>query len=47
MLRGLLNREAVEVGRRHVATLMKRMGTAALYCKPDTSKPAPGHRIYP
>ena len=31
----------------HVATLMKRMGIEALYRKPNTSKPAPGHRIYP
>ncbi len=47
MLRDLLNREGVEVGRRHVATLMKRMGIAALYRKPNTSKPAPGHKICP
>jgi putative transposase len=47
MLRDLLNKEGVEIGRRHVATLMKRMGVEALYRKPDTSKPAPGHKIYP
>jgi putative transposase len=47
MLRDLLNREGIEVGRRHVATLMKRMGIAALYRRPNTSKPAPDHRIYP
>jgi len=47
MLRDLLNREGVEVGRRHVATLMKRMGIAALYRKPNTSKPAPDHKICP
>ncbi len=47
MLRDLLNREGIEVGRRHVATLMKRMGIAALYRKPNTSKPAAGHKIYP
>ena len=47
MLRDLLNREGVEVGRRHVATLMKRMGIAALHRKPNTSKPAAGHKIYP
>ena len=34
-------------GRLHVATLMKRMGIEALYRKPNTSKPAPGHKIYP
>jgi putative transposase len=47
MLRDLLNKEGVEIGRRHVATLMRRMGIEALYRKPDTSKPAPGHKIYP
>ena len=47
MLRDLLNREGIEVGRRHVATLMKRMGITALYRKPNTSKPAAGHKIYP
>ena len=45
--RGLLNREGVGTGRRHVATLMKRMGIAALCRKPNTSGPAPGHRIHP
>ncbi len=33
--------------RLHVATLMKQMGIEALYRKPNTSKPAPGHKIYP
>jgi putative transposase len=47
MLRDLLNAEGVVIGRRHVATLMKRMGIEALYRKPNTSKPAPGHKIYP
>jgi putative transposase len=47
MLRDLLNKEGVEIGRCRVATLMKRMGIEALYRKPDTSKPAPGHKIYP
>ena len=47
MLRDLLNREGVVIGRRHVATLMKRMGIEALYRRPRTSKPAPGHKIYP
>src|SRR5271157_450501 len=47
MLRDLLRREGVVVGRRHVATLMKRMGIEALYRRPNTSKPAPGHKIYP
>jgi putative transposase len=47
MLRALLKREGVSVGRRHVATLMKRMGIEAIYRRPNTSKPAPGHKIYP
>jgi len=47
MLRDLLNQEGIGIGRRHVATLMKRMGLEALYRKPNTSKPTPGHKIYP
>jgi putative transposase len=47
MLRDLLNQESTQIGRRHVATLMKRMGMEALYRKPSTSKPAPGHKVYP
>ena len=47
MLQGLLVQEGFKVGRLHVATLMKRMGIEALYSKPNTSKPAPGHKIYP
>ena len=47
MLQGLLVQERFKVGRLHVATLMKRMGIEALYRKPNTSKPAPGHKIYP
>jgi len=47
MLKGLLNTEGHEVGRRHVSTLMKRMGIEAVYRRPNTSKPAPGHKVYP
>jgi putative transposase len=47
MLRDLLNKEGVEIGRCHVATLMRRMGIEALYRRPNASKPAPGHRVYP
>jgi len=47
MLRSLLRRDGVSIGRRHVATLMKRMGIEAVYRRPNTSKPAPGHKIYP
>jgi putative transposase len=47
MLRDMLSQQGLEVGRRHVRTLMRRMAIEALYRKPNTSKPAPGHRIYP
>jgi putative transposase len=47
MLQAFLAREGFDVGRLHVATLMKRMGIAAIYRRPNTSKPAPGHKIYP
>src|ERR1035441_4514649 len=47
MLRDLLNAEGVEIGRQPVATLMKRMGIEAIYRKPNTSKPTPGHKISP
>ena len=47
MLRDMLSLHGLEVGRRHVRTLMRRMGIEALYRKPNTSKPAPGHKIYP
>ena len=47
MLRDMLGREGFVIGRRHVATLMKRMGIEAIYRRPNTSKPAPGHKIYP
>jgi putative transposase len=47
MLQGLLRAEGHSVGRRHVATLMRKMGIEALYRRPNTSKPAPGHKIYP
>ena len=47
MLRDLRAAEGIAVGRLHVATCMKRMGIEALYRRPSTSKPTPGHRIYP
>lgn len=46
MLGDLLQAEGVKIGRPHVVTLMKRMGIEAIYRKPNTSKPAPGHKIY-
>ncbi|WP_281020121.1 IS3 family transposase [Minwuia sp. IMCC3060] len=47
MMKGLLRQEGFTAGRLHVATCMKTMGIEALYRRPNTSKPAPGHRIYP
>jgi putative transposase len=47
MLRDLLNGEGFEVGRRHVATLMRKMGIEALYRKPNTSKKHPRHPVFP
>ena len=47
MLKGLLAAEGSKIGRRHVKTLMRRMGIEALYRRPRTTKPEPGHKIYP
>jgi putative transposase len=47
MLRDLLNQDDIKVGRKHVATLMKRMSIEALYRKPKTTKKHPQHRVYP
>jgi putative transposase len=46
-LRDMLRREGASVGRRHVATLMKRMGVEALYRRPNTSRKHPAHPVYP
>jgi putative transposase len=35
------------VNRKHVRRLMRIMGLKAIYRRPRTSKPAPGHKIYP
>jgi len=47
MLRDMLSQQGLEVGRRHVRALMRRMGIETLYRRPNTSKPAPGQKIYP
>ena len=48
MIRDLLRQDNVaDVGRRHVSTLMRRMGIEALYRKPNTSGRHPHHRVYP
>src|SRR5258707_14174090 len=46
MLRGLLASQGCKIGRRHVKTMMRRMGIEALYRSPRTTKPEPGHKIY-
>ena len=46
LLRGLLAAEGCKIGRRHVKTLMRRMGIEAIYRRPRTTEPEPGHKIY-
>src|ERR1019366_2017322 len=46
-LHDMLKLEGVEVGRKHVRTLMERIGIAAIYRKRNTSAPHPAHPIYP
>jgi putative transposase len=47
MLRDLLVKEGIETGRKHVATLMARMGIEALYRRPNTSRRHPRHPVFP
>ncbi len=47
MMRDLLRGECIPVGREIVTAMMRRMGIKALYRRPNTSKPAAGHKIYP
>ena len=47
MLRDLLRLAGISVGRKHVSSLMKKMGMEALYRKANTSKRHAAHRIYP
>ena len=47
MLRDLLNREGFEIGRKHVATLMRKMGIEALYQRPRTSGRDRQHPVFP
>jgi putative transposase len=47
MMRDMLKARGFEVGRKHVATLMRRMGIEALYRKPNTSKRHPAHPVFP
>lgn len=47
MVRDMLRREGSLCGRRHISTLMRRMGIEVLYRKPNTSSRHPRHPVYP
>jgi putative transposase len=47
MLRDILRLAGVSIGRKHVATLMRRIGIEALYQRPRTTTPHPGHKVFP
>jgi putative transposase len=47
MLRDLLRQDGYTVGRKHVATLMRKMGIEALYQKPKTTRRHPAHPVFP
>jgi putative transposase len=48
MLRDLLNQKpGTAVGRKHVATLMRKMGIEAIFRRKNTSKRHPQHTVYP
>ena len=42
-----LRRQGYAVGRKRVQRLMRAMGLQAIYRRPRTSQPAPGHKVYP
>lgn len=42
-----LAREGYAVNRKRVQRLMRRMGIEAVFVRKKTSRPAPGHRVYP
>jgi putative transposase len=46
-MRNALGDQGFTVGRRHVQTLMDKMGIEALYPKPRLSQPHPGHKVWP
>ncbi|WP_221065691.1 IS3 family transposase [Methylomagnum ishizawai] len=47
LLRDMLRREGFRAGRRHISTLMRKMGIEALYRRPKTSQKHPAHKVYP
>ena len=46
-LQVMLKRDGIAVGRRRIRNLMRKLGLWAVGPKPNTSKPHPGHKIYP
>ena len=47
ILRDPLRREGVIIGRERVIGLMRRLGIAAIYRRPNSSTSSLGHKIYP
>ncbi len=45
MLRDMLVHRGIRVGRKHVATLMRRMGIVALSQHPRSMRSHPGHQV--
>jgi len=46
-MRNYLRRQGYKVNRKRVQRLMRLMGIEAIYPKPKTSRPHPGHKVYP
>ncbi len=46
-MRAWLRTQGYEVNRKRVRRLMRLMGLEAIYRRPNTSKPAPEHKVYP
>nr|WP_281762913.1 IS3 family transposase [Pseudodesulfovibrio nedwellii] len=46
-MRNILRDTGYSVGRERVRRLMRKMGLMAVYQKPRTSQPHPGHKVYP
>jgi putative transposase len=46
-LQVMLLREGISVGRRRIRRLMRKLGLSAVRPKRNTSKPHPGHKVYP
>lgn len=46
-MRNYIRRQGFKVNRKRVQRLMRKMGLQSIAPKPNTSKPAPQHRVYP